>query len=169
MPSETINAPADKSGERTGLNGLRLIAVIKVVKAVLLTGVAFGIFHSINKDLGETVRQATFKLRIDPENHLIRLLLEKLARVEPRTLRTVGWISSFYACALYAEGVGLWLNQAWAKYMLLLATGAFIPEEAYICIRRYNGPRLCLLIFNVIVLGYVIWILWAQRGRRKPR
>ena len=149
------------------MTGLRLIAALKVVKGLLLTGLAFGIFHSINKDLGETVRRITFNLRIDPENHFIRLLLEKLTSIAPKTLRTVGWITLFYAAELYAEGVGLWLNQAWAKYLLLIATGFFIPEEAFTCIQSYNGWRLGLLIVNIVVLLYVIWILWPQRRPEK--
>jgi len=160
--------PAAKAGRQPVLKGLRLIAIIKIVKGVLLTGVALGLFRSINRDLGETVRQITYNLRIDPENHFIRLLLEKITHIEPKTFRTFGLISLFYAAELYVEGVGLWLNQRWAEYVLLIATGFFIPEEAYFCIQHFDLWRLSLLVVNVAVLVYVIWVLWAHRRPRAP-
>lgn len=166
MPSDQTNARPAKAARDPGLTGLRAIALIKVGKGLLLTGLAFGIFRSINRDLGETVRHLTFNLRIDPENHFIRLLLEKLTNIEPKTLRAVGWITAFYAAELYVEGVGLWLNQAWAKWVLLIATGFFIPEEAYVCIRKFDAWRLGLLMVNIVVLVYVIWLLWVQKRAR---
>ena len=87
--------------------GLRVIALIKIAKALLLTGLAFGFFRSIDRDLGETVRQITFHLRIDPENTVVRVLLERIANIDPHTLRTIGLITFVYAAELYIEGIGL--------------------------------------------------------------
>jgi uncharacterized membrane protein (DUF2068 family) len=147
--------------------GLRVIALIKIAKGLLLTGLAFGFFRSIDRDLGETVRLITFHLRIDPENTFVRLLLEKITNINPQTLRTIGLITFVYAGELYVEGIGLWLNQAWAKYLLIVATGAFLPLEARACIVRFDWERLALLLVNLVVLLYVVWVIWYQKHSKE--
>ena len=144
-----------------------MIALIKIAKGLLLTGLAFGFFRSIDRDLGETVRLITFHLRIDPENTFVRLLLEKITNINPQTLRTIGLITFVYAGELYVEGIGLWLNQAWAKYLLIVATGAFLPLEARACIVRFDWERLALLLVNLVVLLYVVWVIWYQKHSKE--
>jgi uncharacterized membrane protein (DUF2068 family) len=147
--------------------GLRVIALIKIAKGLLLTGLAFGFFHAINRDLGETVRSITVRLRIDPENAAVRLLLEKIANVDPHTLRTIGLITFVYAGELYVEGIGLWLNQAWAKYLLIVATGGFLPFEARACIVNFSWERLILILLNLVALLYVVRLVWYQKHTKR--
>jgi uncharacterized membrane protein (DUF2068 family) len=144
--------------------GLQIIAIIKMVKGVLLLGIALGVFRLLNQDVTEFVRKLAIHLRIDPENHVLQLLLEKLTNLPPRDLRRFGFISLFYSADLFAEGIGLWLNQAWAKYLLVVATGLFVPEEAYACTQHFTWERLALLLVNVAVLAYVAQFLWRKRS-----
>jgi uncharacterized membrane protein (DUF2068 family) len=144
-------------------SGLKLIAVLKVAKAILITGLAVGFFRAIDKNLSDTVHDLTIKLRIDPENHLIRLLLEKLKLIDPKKFHTFGIISLIYASELYLEGVGLWFNQAWAKYLVVVATGFWIPEEGYSCLEHFTWERFSILLLNVAVLIYVIMELCRKR------
>jgi uncharacterized membrane protein (DUF2068 family) len=148
------------------ITGLRLIAALKVAKGMLLTGIALGLFHAINHDLGETMRKAAVHLRIDPENRIFRVALERATNIPPKTLRTFGLISLLYAAELYVEGVGLWLNQAWAKYLVVVATAIFVPEEVRGCLQHFTGERAGLLAVNVAMLIYVIWVLWHPKRRR---
>lgn len=151
------------------ITGLRLIAVIKIAKGVLLTGVGLGLFRAINHDLGETTRKVAVHLRIDPENHIFRIILEKVTNIAPHTLRTFGLISLLYATELYVEGVGLWLNQAWAKYLVVIATALFVPEEIRACFIAFSWERLGLLAVNIGVLFYVIWVLWRPKAPPENR
>ena len=153
----------DKGDTRRN-TGLRIIAVIKVAKGLLLTGIGLGFFRSLNHDLGETMRKAAAHLRIDPENRIFRLILEKVTDISPKTLRTYGLISLLFAAELYAEGIGLWLDQAWAKYLVVVATATFIPEELRACFRGFTWEKAGLLVVNLAVLLYVIRLLWRPKG-----
>ena len=147
--------------------GLQVIAVIKMVKGVLLFGIGIGVFRLINRDVGDSMHRLTARLRIDPENHAVQYLLEKVTNIPPRTLRNFGLLSLFYSADLFAEGIGLWLNQAWAKYLLLVATGLFVPEEAYACVLHFSWERLLLLLVNVGVFVYVAQ--FVLRPHPKPQ
>ena len=142
---------------------MRVIAILKIAKALLLSGLAIGLFRSINRDMAETVRTLTFRLRIDPENFFVRLLLEKLTNISPKTLHRIGVITFVYAGELYLEGIGLWLNQAWAQYLLVVATGLFVPWEAKSCLFDFSWERLLLLLVNLIILRYVVRFIWYRK------
>lgn len=160
--------PLQKHMTRTNSSttALRFIAVTKLVKALLVVVIGLGAFRLINKDLEESARNLTMHLRIDPENHYARLLFEKVAKIDSSRLRHYGVVSFFFAAELFTEGVGLWLNQNWAKYMVIGGTGFFIPFEAYSCIQRFDWERLLLLIVNVAIVIYVAVVV--RREHRHP-
>jgi len=145
--------------------GLRIIAALKIAKGVMLLGIGFGVFRLINADLGDLVRQVTAQLRIDPENRYVQLLIEKVANIDPRALRRFGFLSFVFAGDLFAEGIGLWLNKTWAKYLVLVATGVFIPFEADACLRHPSGGKWLLLFLNGAVVVYIARHLWRHRER----
>ena len=146
---------------------LRLIAAVKIGKGLLLVGIGFGALHLINRDLGEMARNLALNLRIDPENREVQVLLEKAANLQPHALRNFSLISFLFAADMFAEGIGLWLNKAWAKYLLALATGVFLPFEVHGCIKLFSWHRLALLLANLAVFIYVVRLLWVHRRDRK--
>ncbi len=73
-------------------------------------GAGVRVFPGYQPGVGETARDLALRLRIDPENHYIRILLEKITSIEPRKFHTFGVISLIYAAELYLEGIGLWFD-----------------------------------------------------------
>lgn len=145
--------------------GLRVIAIIKMAKGVLLVVIGCAALHLINRDLGEVVRRISVNLRIDPENREVQLLLERVADIDTRALRRFGMLSFLFATDLFVEGIGLWFNQSWAKYLLLVATGVFLPYEGLACVRHFAWNRLLLLLANLAVFAYVAHHVLC-RGKR---
>ena len=143
--------------------GLQIIAVIKMVKGLLLLGIALGAFHLINRDLAEVIHRLARQLRIDPENHYLRALLDKTQSLHPHFLRNLGIGFLVFAADMFAEGIGLWLNQAWAKYLVVNGTGLFLPGEVYECVTKFTWARAGLLIVNAAVFAYVAQFLWRKR------
>ena len=141
--------------------------MLKLAKGLLLFGVGLGVFRLINADLADLVRRLTLELRIDPENRYVQILLEKAANVDPRQLRNVGLLSLLFSADLIAEGIGLWLDKAWAKYLVLFATGLFIPFEALACLRRSDWQHWLLLAVNLAVVAYIAHLLWSRRRSRR--
>jgi uncharacterized membrane protein (DUF2068 family) len=145
--------------------GLRVIALLKLLKAAALFGISFGLFRLINHDLGEAMRDLTFRFRIDPENTIVRRIIEKVARTDPRTLRHAGWFSLGFAVDLVVESVGLWLNQTWAKYLVLVATLVGIPLEVYAVTQRFDWERALLLIVNLSMAVYIGWLVLCRERK----
>jgi uncharacterized membrane protein (DUF2068 family) len=147
---------------------LRFIAITKLVKGVLVIAIGLGAFRLINRDLAESARNLTTHLRIDPENHYARRFIEKVAKIDARHLRDYGVVSFFFAAELFTEGIGLWRNKSWAKYMVLVGTGFFIPFEAYACFRNFTWEHLLLFVVNVAIVLYVGVVVRKERVHEIP-
>jgi uncharacterized membrane protein (DUF2068 family) len=147
---------------------LRFIAITKLVKGILVVAIGLGAFRLINRDLAEYARSLTTHLRIDPENHYARRFIEKVAKINAAHLRDYGVVSFVFAAELFTEGIGLWLNQNWAKYMVLLGTGFFIPFEAYACVRHFTWEHLLLFVLNVAIVIYVAIVVRRERHHEAP-
>ena len=140
--------------------GLRLIAAVKLVKGILLSGLSLGIFDVIHKDLSAVALHIVLVLRISPENKFVVLLLEKLGLVEPATLVRLGVLTALYASVLLVEGLGLWLGAGWAEYMVAISSGLFVPQECLATWHHFTWLRLAILV-------YVVRLVWNRYRRRK--
>lgn len=152
--------------------GLRVIAVVKLFKAALLLVVAFGSFRFLNRDLADSAREWGRRMTIDPENHLLHLLITQASNLQPGKLKDIGAWSLFFAADQIAEGIGLWFNQAWAKYLLIVITPIFfVYESGRLVWELIHGRNATFHAFSVpitaAVLVYLIWIVRADLKRSR--
>src|ERR1700719_1506590 len=148
--------PTQRKKRRKSPRGLRIIAAVKLFKGTMLLGIGLGLFALVNSDLDDLAQKLTDRLNIDPENHYARVFLENVANIQPHTLRHFGLWSLIYSTILLTEGIGLWLNLHWAKYLVIVSTGAFVPKEVYICLHKFNWFKLGVLVLNIAILIYII-------------
>ncbi len=147
--------------------GLFVIAIFKLAKAVFFFCLGVGAVHLMGKDLGdETMRLAT-ALRFDPESRLVSLVLDKIDLIDAQRLREIGIATFAYSGIALTEGVGLLLRKVWAEYLTLILTISFLPWELYELARRPTWIRLALLVINLAVLWYLLWLL--RRKQAVPR
>jgi uncharacterized membrane protein (DUF2068 family) len=150
--------------------GLKLLAGVKIAKAIALFGLSLGVFDLIHKDLAAVARHFVQIARISPENRYVGLLLEKLGLVNATELRRLGELSALYASILLTEGLGLWFGAAWAEYVVVVSSGVFVPEELLSTFRHFTWIKLAVLLLNAVILVYVAYLVCHRiRSRRADR
>lgn len=142
--------------------GLLLIGVFKLTKAVLSVALGVGALKLLHHDLGAVILRIADTLRIDPESHLIGLLMIKADLINPRDLRHFSMITFAYAVVCLVEGTGLVLEKRWAEYFTVTLTSLALPLECYELAREFTPLRLALLIVNLLVVAYLVWLLRRQ-------
>jgi len=143
---------------------LRVIAAFKLLKALALMAVGVGALRLLHKDLAAEVEHWVNVFRVDPHNHFIDLLLEKLAILDDRRLKELSVGTFVYAGIFLAEGVGLALKKRWAEYFTIITTSSLLPIEIYELTRRVSVGRSLALVINLAVVAYLIFEL-----RRFPK
>ena len=76
-----------------------------------------------------------------------------------KRLREIGFFTFAYSAITLVEGTGLLLEKVWAEYFTLSLTMMFLPWELYELVRRPTWARLALLLINLAVLAYLLWLL----------
>lgn len=148
------------------LTVLRLLAVERLVRAVLLGLIAYGVlrFRRSEADVQAAFNRALpaakpladafhFDLNHSPTITKLRHLIE----TSPHTLLLVAFALFGYAALQLVEGVGLWLAQRWGEYFAVVATSIFLPLEVYELTERITVLRVGALLINVAAVGYLVW------------
>ena len=155
-----------RSGRAATPRGLRIVAVFKLFKGLVLFAVGIGAVKLLHKDLAFEVERWANVFRVDPNNRYIYRLLEKFLTLDDRKLRELSVGTFFYSALLLTEGTGLWLGKRWAQYFTIIATSSFLPLEVYELTRRVSSPRLTVLLLNVVVVVYLVIELYRNRKSR---
>ncbi|HMF54679.1 MAG TPA: DUF2127 domain-containing protein [Edaphobacter sp.] len=152
--------------QRAGVHdrGLLLIGLFKLGKAILFLLLGIGAIHLVHKDLGDEVMRLATSLKFDPESKFVTLLLDKVDLIDAHRLRQISLATFAYSALALTEGVGLLLEKVWAEYLTLILTVSFLPWELYELARRPGWFRLSLLLINLAVLGYLLWLLRRKKG-----
>ena len=103
--------------------GLALIAIYKLVKTVLLIIVGLGATNVLGRDVAEQARQWMAAISFAGEPHYLRSILGWVSGLSAVRIRELGIVAFGYAALYAAEGIGLWLEQRWAEYLTIVATG----------------------------------------------
>jgi len=144
--------------------GLLLIGLFKLVEAVFFVLVGLGAFHYVHRDLGEAALRLAEHLRgVDPEHRVVAFVLNHIDTMTVRRLREIGILTFLYAGLRVAEGLGLVFEKAWAEYLTVGVTMSFLPWEMYEIVQRLDWFRVGLFVINLMVLGYLVWMLQRKK------
>jgi uncharacterized membrane protein (DUF2068 family) len=151
---ESVAMP-QHSKRTAGAKGLFVIAGFKLLNGVLLIFATMAIVHLFNKNVPAHAESWLDFFRIDSDNQYVSAALWRLRLVHTHQLKAVALLSSFYAALFLTEGVGLVMQQRWAEYLVIVATGLFIPLELYELCKGPSAVKIALLLINCAVVVYV--------------
>jgi uncharacterized membrane protein (DUF2068 family) len=143
---------------------IRLIALFKLFKALLLIAVGMSALHLIHKDVASVVQHWVKMLGLVPGNRYVDEALQKAGNLTPGKIKSLGVVSFLYAGLFLTEGIGLWLVKRWAEWFSVIITSSLVPIEVYEICRHPSIIKSLVLIFNVAVVGYLIYRICNERG-----
>ena len=146
---------------------IRLIALFKLLKAVLLIAVGMSALHLLHKDVATVVEHWVKLLGLDPGNRYIDRALQKVGNLTPAQIKRFGIGSFIYAGLFLTEGIGLWLVKRWAEWFSVIITSSLLPLEIYEIHRHPSPIKILVLILNIAVVGYLIYCI-RQESPQTP-
>jgi uncharacterized membrane protein (DUF2068 family) len=135
---------------------LRLIAVFKLLKGLLLLILGLATINLRHKDITDALGAWVDQLHLDPGGRLVRAVLFHAADLKARRLVAISAGMFVYAALLFTEGTGLLFRKRWAEYFTVIVTASFVPLELYEIGRHATGTRIVVLGINVAIVWYLI-------------
>lgn len=146
---------------------LILIAAFKLSQAVLFIAIGVGALRLVGKDIGDLLTRFADHLRFNTEPRFVNFILEKSSLVTDHLLRRIGAVVFIYAGLDLIEGIGLYLEKAWAEYLTLAITASFLPWEIFEVLRRVTWIRCGLLTVNALVVFYLLKVVIGRAKHRR--
>jgi uncharacterized membrane protein (DUF2068 family) len=143
---------------------LRLIALERGVRGLLLLGAGIYLLFHLNSDFGRLSERVLRAIELDPRRPFLHRIVVYLHHLHASELRAAALFALGYGGLELVEGTGLWLDQRWAEYLTVIATSLLVPFELYELVRRPTAWKAGGLAVNIAIVAYLAYLL--KRGRR---
>lgn len=164
-PASQQISTGEESRRKHSPRGVLLIGLFKLSKAIFFTCLGLAALRMVHHSLGELVMRITDFLPIDPEGRLVSLLVDRADLIGNHQLREFSLATMAYAVVCLIEGTGLILQKSWAEYLTVGLTTLALPWELYELARRPSWLRVGVLLVNIAVLLYLLWVV--KRSKRR--
>ena len=157
---------------------LRLLAVERGIRGVLLVLLAYGIFKfqgardSLQRVFDTylpLLRPLADRAGIDLQSTGPVKLIDKALHTPQGTLFwvTIGVLA--YGALELLEAVGLWIMKRWGEYVAVIGTSVFIPLEIYELLETVTWVRVVAFVLNVFAVVYLLYTkrLFGLRGGKE--
>jgi uncharacterized membrane protein (DUF2068 family) len=147
---------------------LKLIALFKIAKGVLLLLLGASLlFLNARTRWMDAISDWTADEILMEHSRPVAFLLNKLQAVlAGGALRATGIVALFYTAVLFTEGIGVYLQQRWAEWLMIIATSALIPVEVRHIWHRPGLIGVLILLVNCFIVWFLYLIL--KRDKTKP-
>ncbi len=142
--------------------GLHIVAIFEGVKGVLVLLVGFELLSFLHKDIHEAAMRLVMHFHLNPASHYPRIFLDLSERINDTKLWSMAIAAAVYSIVRLIEAVGLWLRKSWAEWFAVQTRGMYIPIEVYEFARSVTRPRVTVLIVNVGVVSYLLFVLFRN-------
>ncbi|HEY8713190.1 MAG TPA: DUF2127 domain-containing protein [Thermoanaerobaculia bacterium] len=136
---------------------LRLIAIFRHVKAVLLIVSGLAVLHLIRPGAVEQLTGWVTAMPFTTRHAFVGRGVAMITRLPPKRIEELATVFFLYATLFIVEGAGLWMGKLWAEWLTIVATTSFIPFEGYEVVRRPTWISVSLLVANVVIVIYLVY------------
>jgi uncharacterized membrane protein (DUF2068 family) len=146
---------------------LRLIALERAGRGVLLVAAGVYLLFHLNSDFGRLGERVMRAIELDPRRPFFHRIVDYLHHLHASELRVAAIVAIGYGVLELVEGTGLWLDQLWAEYLTVIATSLLLPFELYELVHRPSVWKAAGIVVNLVIVAYLAYLLRRRvRSRR---
>lgn len=145
--------------------GLHIVAFFEGVKGLLVLVVGLELLSFIHKDIHEAAMRLVEHFHLNPASHYPRIFLDLSEQINDTKLWGMAIAAVMYFIVRMVEAIGLWLRKTWAEWFAVLTGGLYIPIEIFEVIHRVTWPKVTVLIVNLGIVTYLLFVLVRDRNK----
>jgi uncharacterized membrane protein (DUF2068 family) len=146
---------------------LKLIALFKVAKGALLLvlGVSLLFLNARSRWMDALLKWTADEILLRYSKAIGFVLHQLQAVLAGGMLRATGLLSLFYAALFFTEGIGVYMQQRWAAWLMIIECAALIPIEVRHVWHRPGLVGAFILLANC----FIVWFLYLVLKRDKTK
>ena len=122
-------------------------------------GVATALFQVWQNSNLDLLNQFPILLKLKSNDPLIGLVMSALNSIEKEQILLLSMLACGLSILRLIEGIGIWLNRAWAELLAVVSGSLYMPFEVHELSRRYSSVLMLILAVNCLIVIYLGWVL----------
>lgn len=151
------------------LAGLRMVALLEMFKGILVFAAGIGLFTLLHKDIGDVAESVVEHLHLNPAHHIARIFIQAANNVSDKKVIALACAAFAYTILRFAEAYGLWNARSWAEWFAIISGSLYLPWEILEVVKHHNRIRWAVLIVNIVIVLYMIYVRWDVVTKRSVR
>jgi uncharacterized membrane protein (DUF2068 family) len=147
------------------LKALWAVASVEFLKGLVVLLAGFGVLSLVHRDAWDVAESFLEWLHISPETHYAQVFLNLADQVTDTKVWAVAIGALAYSTLRFAESYGLWRERPWAEWLAMISGAIYLPFEIFELVRRPDWIRLAILLVNLAVVLYMVFLRTQARER----
>ena len=146
---------------------LRAVATLEFCKGGFVALMGFCALALVHKDVWLIAESLLALFHINTDRHSAQLFLDLADNVTDARLWAAAQIAFAYAVLRFVEAYGLWHVRTWAEWVAFVSGTLLLPLEIRELFRGLTFLRCGLLVGNLVMLAYMLYVILANRRERR--
>ena len=148
---------------------IRTIAVFEGAKAVVFLAVGFGILSLLHGNAEAAAIDLIRHLHLNPAHRFIRPMIAAVSHVTDTEIMLVASFAILDAIIRAIEGIGLWYQREWAKWLSIVTALLYLPIEIYEMFHHLTWLKTLAFVSNVAIVIYLYTTLKSRSSTSEPK
>lgn len=146
---------------------LQAVAAVEFFKGVFVLVMGICALLLLHKDAWLYAESLLALFHINTDRRIAQMFLDFADNITDARLWAAARIAFAYAALRFTEGYGLWKCRTWAEWVALVSGTLLLPLEVRELFRGVTLLRCGLLVGNIAIVLYMLYVILANRRERR--
>jgi len=146
---------------------LRAVAGVEFFKGVFVVLMGICALALVHKDTWLIAERLLSLLHVSTDRRPAEIFLDFADSITDARLWDAAGIAFAYAALRFTEAFGLWKERTWAEWVAFLSGTLLLPLEVRELFRGITFWRCALLVGNLAIIFYMLYVILANRRERR--
>lgn len=142
---------------------LKTIACLKILRGIvaITIGVSLFLVHQ-NSEAFSWIDHPELS-SVASKDPFLQMLFFWLGSFNQGQILSIAILASVMGILRWVEASGIWFNKSWAQWLAVFSGFVYIPFEINELIHRFSWLMALVLLINIVVVTYLLYVLHAKR------
>jgi uncharacterized membrane protein (DUF2068 family) len=146
---------------------LRAVAGLEFLKGVFVVVMGICALALVHRDSWLIAESLLSRLHISTDRRPAQIFLDFADNITDARLWAAARIAFAYAALRFTEAYGLWREREWAEWVAFVSGTLLLPFEVRELFRGITFWRCALLIGNLAIVCYMLYVILKNRRERR--
>ena len=142
---------------------LKTIACLKVLRGSIAITIGVSLFFVYQRSEAFSWIDHPILGGIASNDPFLQMVFAWLGSFNQAQILSIAVLASLMGVLRWVEAGGIWFNQSWAQWLAVFSGFAYIPFEINELIYRFSWLMVFVLLANTLIVGYLLYVLYAKR------